>query len=274
MLLLMPLVASAAEPDFGAAKDEAVDILRDLIRLDTTNPPGNETLAAEYLKARLARDDIDATIVGATPERGNVIARLVGNGEKPPLLLMGHTDVVGVERDKWTVDPFAAEIRDGFLYGRGAVDDKDSVAAFLVAMLLVHRAKLPLVRDVIFVAEASEEGGANQFGIGYLVANHWDAIAAEIALAEGGETAVRDQKVRYVGVATTEKVPTGMVLTARGTAGHGSVPRPDNPIEHMEVRESKGLRPGGFGILMVRAKVDELIYNEKQNEVVFVKYLD
>jgi acetylornithine deacetylase/succinyl-diaminopimelate desuccinylase-like protein len=225
--------AFASTPDFAAARDEAVEILRDVVRLDTTNPPGNETLVADYLKKRLAKDGIDATIVGARPERGNLIARITGNGEKRPLLLMGHTDVVGVERDKWTIDPFAGEIVDGYLYGRGAIDDKDSVAAFLVAMLLVHRANLPLERDVIYVAEASEEGGANQFGIGYLVANHWDSIAAEMALAEGGETAVRDGNVRYVGVATTEKVPTGMTLTARGTSGHGSVPRPDNPIVHL-----------------------------------------
>ena len=231
--LCLPASTFASTPDFAAARDEAVEILRDLVRLDTSNPPGNETLAAEYLEKRLARDGIEATIVGATPERGNLIARLAGGGKKRPLLLMGHTDVVGVERDKWTVEPFAGEIRDGYLYGRGAIDDKDSVSAFLVAMLLVHRAKLPLERDVIYVAEASEEGGANQFGIGYLIANHWDAIAAEMALAEGGETVLRDGNLRYVGVATTEKVPTGMTLTARGTSGHGSVPRPDNPIVHL-----------------------------------------
>jgi acetylornithine deacetylase/succinyl-diaminopimelate desuccinylase-like protein len=230
---------AVAAPDFADARDEALAILRDLVRIDTSNPPGNETKVADYLKQRLSAEGIDAEIVGADPNRGNLIARVRGGGAKRPLLLMGHTDVVGVERDKWTVDPFAAEVRDGFLYGRGATDDKDSVAAFLVAMLLIHRAKLPLERDVIFVAEASEEGGANQFGIGYLIAQHWSKIEAELALAEGGVVATRNGDVRYVGIATTEKMPTGMTLTARGTSGHGSVPRPDNPIVHLSAAVAK-----------------------------------
>jgi len=223
----------ADEVDFEAARDEAVAMLQHLIRIDTSNPPGNETLAAEYIRTVLEREGIPSVIVGADPARGNLIARLEGNGTRAPVLLMGHTDVVGVERDQWTVDPFAGEIRDGYVFGRGASDDKDAVAAGLMTLLMIHRARLPLARDVIFLAEASEEGGANDWGIGWLVAHHWEKIAAEFALAEGGATTMRDGRVRLLGVATTEKVPSGMVLTARGTSGHGSVPRPDNPIVHL-----------------------------------------
>lgn len=235
LLALLALAAPvpAADVDFAAARDEAVGHLRSLIRIDTSNPPGNETRAAEYLRDVLAREGIDSVIVGADPARGNLIARIPGSGKKRPILLMGHTDVVGVEREEWTVDPFAAEIRDGYVYGRGASDDKDAVAASLVTLLLLHRQKLPLDRDVIFLAEASEEGGANDFGIGWLVANHWEKIDAEFALAEGGGTTIRDGEVALVGIATTEKVPSGMVLTARGTSGHGSIPRPDNPVVHL-----------------------------------------
>ena len=239
MLALVWSGAAFAAPDFDAARDEAVEILQALIRIDTSNPPGNETAAAQYLASILEREGIAAEIVGAEPARGNLIARVKGSGAKRPVICMGHTDVVGVERDKWTVDPFAAEIRDGYVYGRGATDDKDSVAACLVATLLIHRAKLPLVRDVIFVAEASEEGGANQFGIGYLLANHAAKLDAEFALAEGGVTPTHNGQVRFLGIATTEKSPNGMTLTARGTSGHGSVPRADNPIVHLAAAVAK-----------------------------------
>ena len=151
---------------------------------------------------------------------------------------MGHTDVVGVERDKWTVDPFAGVIKDGYLWGRGSSDDKDSVAANLEVLLLLHRQKIPLDRDVIFLAEAGEEG-TSQVGIGFMVAQHWDKIDSEFALAEGGTAAVRDGKVRYVAIAATEKVGRGARLVARGTSGHGSIPRPDNAIVHLSAAVAK-----------------------------------
>jgi acetylornithine deacetylase/succinyl-diaminopimelate desuccinylase-like protein len=230
--------AAPPTPDFAKAREEAVQFLQDLVRLDTSNPPGNETKAAEYVKSILDKEGIPAELLTLEPGRGNVVARLKGNGTKRPLLIMGHTDVVGVERDKWTVDPFAGLIKDGYLWGRGSSDDKDSAAACLEVLLLLHRQKVPLDRDVIFLAEAGEEG-TSQVGIGFMVAQHWDKIDSEFALAEGGTAAIRDGKVRYVGIAATEKVGRGARLVARGTSGHASIPRLDNPIVHLSAAVAK-----------------------------------
>ena len=219
-------------PDFAGARDEVVKILSGFVRIDTSNPPGNETKGAEYLKSILDREGIQSETFEMEPGRGNIVARLKGNGAKRPLLLMGHIDVVGVEREKWTVDPFGGVIKDGYLYGRGSSDDKGMASACLEVFLLLHRLKVPLDRDVIFLAEAGEEG-TSTVGIDYMVAQHWDKIECEYALNEGGMIYARDGKVKYVGVATTEKVPRGFRLVARGTSGHGSIPRPDNAITHL-----------------------------------------
>src|SRR5258708_38090619 len=150
--------AQQAKPDFNRAQTEAVKFLSDLVKIDTSNPPGNETRAAEYIKNVLAAEGIPAQIYESAPGRGNVVARLKGNGKKKPLLLMGHLDVVGVERDKWTVDPFAALIKDAYLYGRGSTDDKAMDAANLEVFLLLHRLKAPLDPDLILLAAAGAEG--------------------------------------------------------------------------------------------------------------------
>src|SRR5258708_28563267 len=130
-LFLASFACAQSAPDFKQAQAEAVKFLADLVKINTSNPPGNETKAAEYIKSVLAAEGIPAQIYESVPGRGNVVARLKGNGRKKPLLLMGHLDVVGVERDKWTVDPFAALIKDGYLYGRGSTDDKAMDAANL-----------------------------------------------------------------------------------------------------------------------------------------------
>lgn len=225
-------------PDFNAARDEVVKILAGFVRIDTSNPPGNETRGAEYLKSILDRESIPAEIFEMERGRGNIVARLKGNGKKKPLLLMGHIDVVGVEREKWTVDPFGGVIKDGYLYGRGSSDDKGMTSACLEVFLLLHRLKVPLDRDVIFLAEAGEEGTSN-VGIDYMVQQHWDKIECEYALNEGGMIYAVDGKVKYVGVATTEKVPRGFKLIARGTSGHGSIPRADNAITHLAAAVEK-----------------------------------
>jgi acetylornithine deacetylase/succinyl-diaminopimelate desuccinylase-like protein len=219
-------------PDFNAARDEAIQLLAGFIKVDTSNPPGNETKGAEYLKSIFDREGIASEIFELEKGRGNIVARLKGNGKKRPILLMGHIDVVGVERDKWTVDPFAGVIKDGFIYGRGASDDKGMTIACLEVFLLLHRLKVPLDRDVIFLAEAGEEG-TTSVGIDYMVNQHWDKIECEFALNEGGIMREVGDKVVSVSVATTEKVGRGMRLIARGTSGHGSVPRVDNAITHL-----------------------------------------
>jgi acetylornithine deacetylase/succinyl-diaminopimelate desuccinylase-like protein len=236
--LLLATVAAAQQPDFSRAHDEALKFLSELVKVNTSNPPGNETRAAEYIKSVLAAEGIESQIFESAPGRGNLVARLKGNGSKKPLLLMGHIDVVGVERDKWTVDPFAAVVKDGYIYGRGSHDDKAMDAANLEVFLMLHRLKVPLDRDVILLAEAGEEG-TTQFGIDYMVANHWDAIQCEFALNEGGGAPEDNGKVLYVGVSTTEKVPRGLILKSHGSSGHGSAPRMDNAITHLAAAVAK-----------------------------------
>jgi len=224
--------------DWRAADPELLEYYRALLRLDTSNPPGNETRAANYLARVLDREHIPWQTFALAPDRANLVARLKGNGSKRPVILLGHTDVVGVDREKWRVDPFGAILRDGWILGRGAIDDKSHVAVSLMTMILLRRMNVPLDRDIIFLAEAGEEG-TTQWGIDYLVRRHWDEIAAEFALAEGGEIAAHGNTVRCVEIATTEKVVRPMRLIAHGTSGHGSQPRPDNPIVHLAAAISR-----------------------------------
>ena len=208
---------------------ETLDHFLALVRTDTTSPPGNETRVAEYLKRILEGGGIPARLLALDPKRANLVARIRGNGSKRPILVMGHTDVVGVQREKWSVDPFAAVRKDGYIWGRGTVDDKDNATAGLMLLLLLKRQGVKLDRDVIFLAEAGEEGYAQE-GVRYVIANHWEEIEAEFALAEGGGGFIKDGTVSYLSVATSEKVRLEVQLIARGTAGHGSMPRPDNAV--------------------------------------------
>jgi len=240
-LLLFLSSALAAERhavDWQRLDPEILDYYTALLRIDTSNPPGNETQAVNYLKPILEREGIPFQVLALDPNRANLVARLKGNGSKKPIILMGHTDVVGVQREKWPVDPFAAIRKDGFIWGRGSSDDKPHVVSSLIVMLLLHRLHVPLDRDVIFVAEAGEEGTTGP-GIDFLVSQHWNDIAAEFALAEGGQISWRDGQVRYVEITTTEKTPRRTRLVAHGVAGHGSVPRLDNPLLHLAAAVAK-----------------------------------
>src|SRR5258707_2881679 len=241
VILASTLLSAQQSPDFTAAQTEAVKFLGDLVKIDTSNPPGNETRAAEYIKGVLAAEEIPGQFFESAPGGGNIVGRLKVTGKKKPLLLMAHLDVVGVERAKWTVDLFAATIKDGYLYGRGSVDDKSMDAANLEVFLLLHRMKVPLDRDVILLAEAGEEG-TSQYGIDFLVEKHWDEIACEYALNEGGDVPEEDGKTQYVAVSTTQKVPRGFSMIAKGTSGHGSAPRLDNAIAHLAAAIDKASR--------------------------------
>jgi len=215
--------------DWNQAREETITHLRNLIKFDTTNPPGNETAAANYLKKVLNEAGIEAEVLESAPGRGNLVARIRGNGTKRPILLFSHLDVVGVEREQWTVDPFAGVIKDGFLYGRGAADNKGLAAAELEVMLLLARSKVKLSRDVIFCSVADEESDA-EAGAQWMLANHFDKIDAEFAFNEGGRIVIKDDKVQFVGLQTTEKRPYNLCLIADGTSAHASVPRPDNAL--------------------------------------------
>ena len=202
------------------------------MRFDTSNPPGNEKQAVDYLKGVLDQAGIETKVLAHDPQRPNLVARLRGNGKKRPLLLMGHTDVVTVDPAKWKHPPFSATREGGYVYGRGALDDKPSVAAGLMTLLQLKRMNVPLDRDVIFLAEASEEGNG-PFGINFMVDKHWPEIEAEYCLAEGGGVVRSGGRIRYAAVATTEKIAHTVTLTARGVAGHGSVPLRSNAIVHL-----------------------------------------
>lgn len=232
VLIASVMIGRAATPDFANAHADLVPLLQGFIRVDTSNPPGNETAGAKYLQAYLATNGIPSEIYEKEAGRGNLVARLKGSGKKKPLMLMGHTDVVGVERDKWTVPPFAGLIKDGFLYGRGASDDKAMTAVCAQLLVLLKQSGLALDRDVIFMANAGEEG-TTHVGIDFMVREHWDKIACEFAINEGGALRERDGKIHYVGIATGEKVPRPGILYAKGTGGHGSRPLADNAVVHL-----------------------------------------
>ena len=218
-----------AQPHVAMLATEAQAWLADLIRINTTNPPGNELAAANYIAGVLRKENIAAEVLELAPGRGAVVARLQAGPLPDPsraLLLLSHLDVVGVDPGKWSVDPFGGLIKDGYIYGRGAIDDKGMVAANLAAFIALKRAGVRLNRDVIFLADADEE----QFGpasIRVIIEKHWDKIACAFALNEGGRVLIRDGKTQYVGVQASEKVPYNISVIATGTAGHGSVPRPD-----------------------------------------------
>src|SRR6185369_3675676 len=202
---------SAAQPDWKTVEEETMRHFQAVLRIDTQNPPGNETKAAEYVKQVLEHDGIPAQIVGLEPNRSNVVARLKGTGRKRPLLIMGHTDVVTVDAAKWKYPPFSATREGGWVYARGTVDDKDNLTAGLMTMLLQKRQNVPLDRDVLFLAESGEEGNSS-FGIQYMVGEHFPAIDAEYCLAEGGGVTRIGGEPKFATVQTTEKIPRGIEL--------------------------------------------------------------
>ena len=167
------------------------------------------------------------------PARANLVARIKGNGSKRPLLILAHTDVVGIQPEKWPVDPFGAVIKDGYVWGRGSVDDKPVLAANLMVMLLLKRNRVALDRDVIFLAESGEEADTTGVGINFMVKDHYDEIDAEYSLTEGGDANLEGGKVVTVSIGTAEKLPARVRLVATGTSGHGSVPRMDNALVHL-----------------------------------------
>ena len=226
------VLAQVAGPDWSALEEETLKHFRTLLQFDTSDPPGRELPAAEYLYNVLQAEGIDVEMLATDSERPNVLARIEGNGSKQPLLIMAHTDVVNVDPEKWQFPPFSATVDGGYVYGRGAVDDKDNLASALMIMLELKRNNISLDRDVIFLAESGEEG-ATEFGIEFMVNNHFDKIDAEFCLAEGGSVARVNREVQYAGIQTVEKIPYRVELLATGIAGHGSVPLQTNSVTRL-----------------------------------------
>lgn len=207
-------------------KQQVVDVLCDLVRIDTTNPPGNEVRAARYLAELLAPAGIETRIVESAPGRGNLIARLRGSGEGKPLMLMGHLDVVSANPSEWLHPPFAAEIHDGFMWGRGTTDMKNMIAACAVAMLALAGQGQPLRRDLLLVATADEERGG-RMGMGWLAREMPELFDVACAINEGGGSAVKVAGKLFYTCQTAEKGVCRTVWTARAKGGHGSRPRED-----------------------------------------------
>lgn len=227
--------------DTTALAREAQDWLAELVKINTANPPGNEQAAAKYIAAILTKEGIPFEILDLTPGRSALVARLRSSIVPDPskaLLLVAHMDVVGVDKSKWTVDPFGAVMKDGYLWGRGSIDDKSMVAGNLAAFIALKRGNVHINRDVIFLATADEE----QFGdasLKMLIAKYWDKIAAGFAINEGGRVALKDGKVHYVAVQAAEKVSINVSVIATGQGGHASRPSKDNPVVHLAAAVEK-----------------------------------
>lgn len=225
--LLLLLSPGSALPE-DAMADQALAWLQQYIRIDTTNPPGNESRAVDFLGAILTAEGISWQSAESAPGRGNLWARLEG-GDKPALILLQHTDVVPADPKYWTTDPLSGEIRDGYLWGRGTLDMKGAGIAQLASFISLHRAGLPLNRDVVLVATADEEAGG-YFGAGWLLQNHPGIFeGAGVLINEGGSGIERDGRISF-NVEVTQKVPVWLHLKAVDTPGHGSMPRPTNSV--------------------------------------------
>ena len=212
-------------------EQEAVSLLSEYLRVDTTNPPGNEIKAAEFFKAIFDREGIEARILESAPGRGNIYARLKGDGSKKAVVLMNHMDVVPADRRYWSVDPFAGVVKDGYIWGRGALDMKGMGIVELMAMLALKRQGIRLKADVIFLGVADEEAGG-AMGAGFMVKEHFDLLKdAGTVLNEYNFIAVGDDgRVLHYDVEVFQKAPLWLKLTATGTPGHGSMPRPDSAV--------------------------------------------
>ena len=228
-----------AQPDWAKVDEELMRHFQALLRIDTSDPPGKERPAAEYLKQVLEKEGIPAQLFALEPDRPNVVARLKGNGRKRPLLIIGHTDVVNVDPAKWKFPPFSATRDGGYVYGRGTVDDKDNLATTLMVMLQLKRLNVPLDRDVIFLVR-SGRGGQHA---------HRHPVHGRPALSRDRRRVLlrrgrrRDPRRRPASstrrIATLEKIPYAIELTAKGVAGHGSVPLRTNAVVHLSTAVGK-----------------------------------
>jgi acetylornithine deacetylase/succinyl-diaminopimelate desuccinylase-like protein len=206
-----------------SVRDEVTELLQELIRVDTTNPPGNETAAAELLRAYLEESGAECELYARVPERANLVARLPGRGDGPSLLFLSHTDVVLADAAEWSADPFGGELRDGEVWGRGALDMKGQVAASAVAMATLAREGFEPAGDLIFAATADEEVGAG-FGAQWLCEAHPDAVRCDYLINEGsGERLELGGKPFYM-CSVAEKMSAPFLLRVRGRSGHASMP--------------------------------------------------
>jgi len=223
--------AAAAAP--AATTADIVPLLQDYLRIDTSNPPGNEMKTARFLEALLAKDGIPSEIVEIAPGRADLIARIKGDGSKKALLLFSHMDVVQADRSRWTVDPFAATIKDGYLYARGSLDMKTTGLLQALTMIRLKREGVPLARDIVLIATSDEE--VDSIGMTKLIEMRPELFKGiELAITEGDTIDVEKGRTRSWSVDVSEKAALWLRLTATGEAGHGSIPfKKGNAIESL-----------------------------------------
>lgn len=207
----------------AALRDEVTELLRELIRVDTTNPPGNETRAAELLRDYLASHGVACELYARVPERANLVARLPGRADGPRLLFLSHTDVVLADASEWQTDPFGGELKDGEVWGRGALDMKGQVAAEAVAVASLARDGFEPSGDLVFAATADEEVGAG-FGAQWLCETHPEAVRADYCINEGSGDRVELGGRTYYACSTAEKMSAPFRLRVHGRSGHASMP--------------------------------------------------
>ncbi|MGE5595746.1 MAG: M20/M25/M40 family metallo-hydrolase, partial [Hyphomicrobiales bacterium] len=218
--------------DWDRATAEATSLLREYIRIDTSNPPGCESRAVEFLADILRAEGIPFETAESAPGRSNLIAAI--GPEESRICLLNHTDVVPVERQFWDVDPFAGELRDGAIWGRGALDMKGMGIIELMTLLHLKRRGVPLRRGVVFLAAADEEAGS-EFGVSWIERERPEWLRADLVINEGayGLSGIGANSAQVFQVAPSEKVPVWIRMVVRGRPGHGSVPHGDNCAEHL-----------------------------------------
>lgn len=232
MLLLLRAQSWAADINWATVEQEAGELLSQYLRIDTTNPPGNETAAARFWKDIFTKENVEAQVFESQPGRGIIYARLKGTGEKKALILLHHLDVVPAVKEDWEIDPFAGIVKDGYVHGRGAIDCKGIGVSQFLTLALLKRFGFSLKRDLIFLGTADEEAGGRN-GAGWFVENHPELIAdAEFLLTEGGGIRVHNGQRSY-NIDIAEKAPCWVQLEAHGPAGHGSMPLPETAVTRL-----------------------------------------
>ncbi len=215
--------------DWNRVRDESLSLVQDLIRIDTTNPPGGEMVACRYLEKVFQREGIPCVVYEPSPGRGNIVARLGSSAAAAPVLLSAHLDVVPAEERFWTHSPFSAEIHEGYLWGRGAIDMKNMAAMEVMCLLAAHRGGVKLKRDLIFAGVSDEEAGCAEGSL-WLAERYPELIRGEYAISEIGGFTLTLGKARYYPVQVAEKGMCWLTIRAEGTPGHGSIPNPDNAL--------------------------------------------
>jgi acetylornithine deacetylase/succinyl-diaminopimelate desuccinylase-like protein len=221
--------AGSPDVDWKSWAEETRKLLKEIVAIDTTNPPGQESTACERLRQVLATDGIEGQVLASAPGRGNLVARLKGTGGKGAMLWLAHLDVVGVKGQPWKVEPFLGVEKDGYLYGRGVIDDKGMAVLGVQLVRLLKRTGARLSRDIVLALTADEESSGG-YGLGWLLSKHRGLLEAAFAVNEGGNVVLEEGAVRFVEVQTGEKIYVDLKLSATGPSGHSSMPERENAI--------------------------------------------